>query len=126
MDYREFEDQEIDAILETHYDYDSTVLLLTNLTREHFPDVRARTKSGLRRGIEDFIHTQPDNPATIYLADLAKFAFDDATAIRIEEELRDMPFTLTNMGLYAHDVCERYRMEIYNDSLTRFMELFGE
>lgn len=123
MSYKDFEDQEQERFLDEHCSYLDSRLILTNLQEGDFPEVRKRTKKGIKMGVEDFLKTQ-GNPETLYISDLTKFCFDTSTQERVQEQLRDAELSLEGIPDFAKHVQGLYGTFVYNDSLTRFKEEF--
>ena len=103
--------------------FECTRLILTRLREESYADVRTKTKEGIRKGVEEFLERN-GKEQTVCHADLGKFAFDESTKDSIEEKLRDSG--LDNISTYAENVCDSYRMFVYNESSQRFAEFFSE
>jgi hypothetical protein len=123
MDYKEFEEQEQELFIDKFYPYEHSSLILTNLKQEDYNDVREKTLEGIRSGIEKYL-VQNGNEASVYLSDLGKFVFDSSVKDCIEEKLEATG--LENISLYAEEVCDTYRMFIYNESSEKFLVQFGE
>ena len=121
MNYEEFEDSEQEIFLDIYYDYKNAKLILTSLQEENYPFVRERTKKGIKKGIEDFL--RENSSPNLYSSDLSEFCFDNSVEQRVAEEVQALHLNLYNIQLYAQDVCQTYRMFVYNESRDRFLNL---
>ncbi|MCH8003955.1 MAG: hypothetical protein IH934_04975 [Nanoarchaeota archaeon] len=121
MDYKQFEDLEQDRFLNQHYGYDNMRQILTNLQPIDHPIVKDETKRGIKEGVEDFLKSN-GNPDSLYLSDLSAFCFDDSTYKRVAQQLNDLHPNLNCVEAFAEDVCETYRMFVYNESYSRLQQ----
>ena len=125
MNYKAFEESELENFMDKFYDYENTKLLLSPLNNKTYLIVREKTKKGIEEGIEQFLESQPDLP-TLYMSDLTKFCFDESIKTKIIENLNLLPFNPEDKDVYAEDVCQTYRMFVYNESLDKFIKLKAE
>lgn len=118
MDIKSFEDTEQERFLNKYYGFEEVKAVIRIITREQYPVLREKTKKGLEDGVEDFLKKGENKSKILYLADIRKFAFDNSTENRINKALEG--FELYNIKDYAKDVCEGYRMFVYQDSINVF------
>lgn len=120
IDYKEFENKEIDRFFKTNWSFRETRLILINLIENDFSDVQSATKKGIQKGTEEFLQIQNPRLETIYQADLHSFYFDPKVGLYVKKEVEELNLNLNNVAEYSDEMRKSYCFFLYNYGIKDF------